>query len=158
MQFEELDMLRRHHPAWRLLRADNAPFVLSFLGTVFVDENVRTISSVELAERLEDELYALNERFGEATLPKTASAYLADWSAAEAGWLRRYYPPGSDEVHFDATPAVEKALAWVKTLRERTFIGTESRLNTLFELLRQMAFGAETDPEVRLAELRRRRQ
>ena len=57
----------------------------------------------------------------------------------------------------DATPAVEKALGWVDSLATRSFVGTESRLNTVFELLRQMVFGAETDPETRLTELRRRR-
>ncbi|GAB0102567.1 DUF3375 domain-containing protein [Nocardia sp. JMUB6875] len=157
MQFEHLESLRRHHPAWRLLRADNAPLVLSFLGTVFIEENARSMAAEELADRLDDVLYALNERMGEGTFPKSAKAYLNDWAAPEAGWLRKYYPPGSDEVHFDATPAVEKALTWVQGLADRSFVGTESRLNTVFELLRQMAFGAETDPQVRLAELRRRR-
>ena len=52
---------------------------------------------------------------------------------------------------------MEKALGWVESLQARSFVGTESRLNTVFELLRQMVFGAETDPEARLAELRRRR-
>ena len=56
------------------------------------------------------------------------------------------------------TPAVEKALTWVRGLQARSFVGTESRLNTVFLLLRQMAFGAETDPDERLSELRRRRQ
>jgi flagellar motility protein MotE (MotC chaperone) len=37
-------------------------------------------------------------------------------------------------------------------------VGTESRLNTIFVLLRQIVFGAETDSDIRLAELRRRRQ
>jgi hypothetical protein len=36
-------------------------------------------------------------------------------------------------------------------------VGTESRLLTLFELLRQMTEGSETDPETRTAELTRRR-
>ena len=49
----------RGSPAWRLLRADNAPLILSFLGTVFVEENVREISASELAARLDDELYSL---------------------------------------------------------------------------------------------------
>jgi hypothetical protein len=71
--------------------------------------------------------------------------------------LRKYYPPGSDEAHFDLAPAVEKAVTWVRDLRSREFIGTESRLNTIFELLRQMVYGAETNPEHRLAELRRQR-
>ncbi|NEE00866.1 DUF3375 domain-containing protein [Phytoactinopolyspora halotolerans] len=157
MQFEDVDALRKHSPAWRLLRADNAPLILSFLHRIFVEDNVRTITSTELVSLLDDELYALNERLGEGTFPKTAKAYLDDWSAPEAGWLRKYYPAGSDEPHFDATPAVEKAISWVRSLQARSFVGTESRLNTIFELLRQMVYGAEGDPEVRLEELRRRR-
>src|SRR5262249_33876057 len=75
----------------------------------------------------------------------------------ETGWLRKYYPEAIDEPHFDATPAVEKALQWLQTLREREFVGTESRLNVIFELLRQIVFGTETDPGQRLVELRRQR-
>jgi hypothetical protein len=37
-------------------------------------------------------------------------------------------------------------------------VGTESRLNTVFELLRQLVFGSETDAGTRLAELHRRRR
>lgn len=158
VEFEEVESLRRNSSAWKLLRADHAPLILSFLHRVFVADNVRSISSAELESRLDDDLYALNQRLGEDAFPRSAKAYLADWSASEAGWLRKYYPAGSDEAHFDATPAVEKAIAWVESLRARSFVGTESRLNTVFELLRQMVYGAETDPDVRLDELRRRRQ
>jgi hypothetical protein len=158
VQFEEMEQLRRHTTAWKLLRADNASLVLGFLGRVFVEENIRAITEAELVERLEDELDALRELLGEGAFPKRAKAYLDDWAGPENGWLRRYYPPGSDEVHFDATPAVEKALSWVKALRQRSFVGTESRLNTIFDLLRQMVHGTESDPQVRLAQLRRRRQ
>jgi hypothetical protein len=124
--FDEISWLRANSPAWRLLRAENAPLVLSFLDQVFVAENIRSISVTELANRLDDELYALNERLGERTFPKPAKAYLDDWAAPEAGWLRKYYPEGSDEPHFDTTPAVEKALAWVRGLQARSFVGTES--------------------------------
>ncbi len=157
MQYEEIALLRSRSAAWRLLRADNAALILSFLGRVFIDENVRDISASQLTNRLDDELFALNERLGEGTYPKSARAYLDDWAAPGAGWLRKFYPTGSDEPHFDATPAVERAVAWVAALRERTFIGTESRLNTVFELLRQLVFGSETDAAARLAELHRRR-
>jgi flagellar motility protein MotE (MotC chaperone) len=157
VDFDEISSLRKHSPAWRLLRADNAPLMLSFFEKVFVEENVRSIPGPDLVSRLDDELYALNTWLGEGTFPRPAKAYLDDWAEPEAGWLRKYYPEGSDEPHFDATPAVEKALSWVKDLRTRTFVGTESRLNTIFSLLRQMVFGAETDPQARLAELHRRR-
>ena len=155
--FDEIAWLRANSPAWRLLRADSAPLVLSFLYRVFVADNVRSIAATELASRLDDELYALNER-SPRSFPKPARAYLDDWASPESGWLRKYYIEGTDEPWFDATPAAEKALQWVRALGEREFVGTESRLNTIFDLLRQIVFGTETDPQARIAELRRQRQ
>src|SRR6266851_7044985 len=158
---DEVAWLRDNSPAWRLLRADHAPLVLSVLHQVFVEDNVRSISAGQLASRLDDELYALNQRLGDPAaprFPKPAKAYLDDWAAPEAGWLRKYYPDGNDEPHFDATPAVEKALAWVQGLGERSFVGTESRLNTIFELLRQIVYGTDTDPGSRIAGLLSRRR
>jgi len=165
LSFDEVAWLRDHSPAWRLLRADHAPLILSFLHQVFVAENVRSIPAAELASRLDDVLYALNEgalnEQGEQTaakrFPKPARAYLDDWAAPEAGWLRKYYPDGTDEPHVDATPAVEKALQWVGSLQDREFVGTESRLNTVIDLLRQIVFGTEPDPRQRIAELQRQR-
>ena len=155
--FDDIAWLRANSPAWRLLRADSAPLVLSFLHRVFVEENVRSIAATELADRLDDELYALNERTPES-FPRAAKAYLDDWASPEHGWLRKYYPDGSDEAHFDATPAVEKALQWVRVLGEREFVGTESRLNTIFDLLRQIVFGTEADPQARIEELKRQQR
>jgi Protein of unknown function (DUF3375) len=158
---DEIAWLLDNSPAWRLLRADNAPLVLSFLHRVFVAGNARSVSAAELASRLDDELYALNERDGGQggrRFPKVARAYLDDWAAPGAGWLRKFYPDGTDEPHYDATPAVEKALQWLESLREREFVGTESRLKVIFELLRQIVFGTESDPGERLAELHRQRE
>lgn len=159
MEHGAIETLRDRHAAWRLLRAGNAPLVLSFLGRFFVDDNNGATSAVVLASALDDELYALNSGDAERPrYPRRAADYLDDWSAQESGWLRRFYPLGSDEVHYDATPAFEKAYAWVVALQVRPFVGTESRLHTVVDLLRQIAHGTETDPEVRLAELRRRRE
>ncbi|MEO5837832.1 MAG: DUF3375 domain-containing protein [Acidimicrobiales bacterium] len=157
MNYDEIAHLQSGHPTWRLLRATNAPLVLSFVGRVFIDANASDITASTLASELDDELYALNQRLGEGTYPKTAAAYLDDWASPDQGWLRKFYRPGSEEARFDLAPSVEKALLWIHDLRSREFIGTESRLNTIFELLRQMVFGADDDPEHQLVELRRRR-
>ncbi|KDN85866.1 DUF3375 domain-containing protein [Kitasatospora cheerisanensis] len=153
MEFDDVTGLF-DHPAWRLLRADNAALVLAFCGTVFVDENARGVPEGVLISRLDDQLYDLNER-QMGSFPRAASAYLTEWT--NNGWLRKYYPPGEDEPHFDATSAVEKAVAWVRALPARSFIGTESRLSTIIDLLHQMAFGTETDPQARIDELSRER-
>lgn len=157
LDFTTLDLLRQNHPAWRLLRSDHAPLVAGFLHRVFVAPNVRTMAQSDLAEALEDELFGLRERLGEDAFPKPALEYLNDWAGNDKAWLRKFYVQGSDEPHFDLTPATEKAIAWLGTLTERAFVGTESRLLTLFELLKQMSEGSETDPGARIAELHKRR-
>ncbi len=157
LDFATLDALRTHHPAWRLLRSDHAAMVASFLHRVFVAPNVRVMAAADLAETLEDELYALRQVIGEEAFPKAALDYLNDWAAPDKGWLRKFYRPGTDEPQFDLTPATEKAIAWLGQLSERSFVGTESRLLTLFDLLKQMSAGSESDPAKRLAELHRRR-
>jgi flagellar motility protein MotE (MotC chaperone) len=158
LDYSTLDTLLTHHPAWRLLRSDHAPLVASFLHRVFVVPNVRVMSAADLSEALEDELYALRDRLGADTYPKRALDYLNDWASLEKGWLRKFYRQGSDEPHFDLTPATEKAIVWLDALTGRSFVGTESRLLTLFELLRQMSEGSESDPQKRIAELHKRRE
>jgi flagellar motility protein MotE (MotC chaperone) len=157
LDYATLDALRRNHPAWRLLVADSAPLVASFLQRAFVAPNVREMAQADLAELLEDELFALRQSLGESAFPRPAAEYLDEWAAPAKGWLRKFYPPGSDEPHFDLTPATERALSWLAALAQRTFVGTESRLLTVFELVRQMAEGTETDPQARVHELERRR-
>jgi hypothetical protein len=158
MDHADVERLRERHQAWRLIRASNAPLVLTFLGKFYVEDNNGAMSASALAAALDDELYALNAADPAGPrYPKPAIEYLEDWASADAGWLRRFYPLGSDEVHYDATPAFEKAYAWVTGLSARPFVGTESRLHTVVDLLRQIIHGAETDPAARLAELRRRR-
>ena len=157
LDYFDLEALRLQHPAWRLLRATNAPLVASFLHRVFITPNQRVLAQSHLVEALNDTLYALRERLGSDAPPKPANEYLNDWAANDAGWLRKFYPPGSDEPHFDLTPATERALAWLVSLSERAFVGTESRLLTLFSLLQQMSEGSDTNPQTRLAELHKRR-
>lgn len=157
LDFATLDALRTHHPAWRLLRSEHAPLVVSFLQRVFVAPNVRVMAAADLAEALEDELYALRLYLGETAFPKPALDYLNDWAAPGKGWLRKFYKPGTDEAQFDLTSATEKAIAWLAQLSERQFIGTESRLLTLFDLLKQMSEGSEADPARRMAELHKKR-
>ena len=161
MEYDTIDALRERHAAWRLLRATNATLILSFLGDFFVENNRGACSAGEVAAALDDHLYVLNTTIstasGDARFPKSPREYLEDWAATEAGYVRRFYPPGDGDVHYEVTPAFEKAYGWVLSLRTRSFVATESRLHTAVELLRQIVHGTDPDPDRRLAELRRRR-
>lgn len=157
VETDTLTSLRERHPAWGLLRYEHAALAIGFLHRAFVAPNVRTINQPDLVEALESDLHALRFVRGEQAAPRPALDYLVDWSSNERGWLRRFYQPGSDEPAFDLTPAAEQAISWAVGLVDRPFVGTESRLRSLFDLLEQMALSTETDPDVRLADLERRR-
>ncbi|MEJ7806591.1 MAG: DUF3375 domain-containing protein [Telluria sp.] len=157
MDYQKLLTQRKTHPAWRLLASDNAAMVASFLHASFIAPNLRTIGRQQLAAQLDDHIYHLHESAGETLFPKPAVTYLDDWASDDRGWLRKYYPPGDDEAHYDLASATEQALEWLNTLGQRAFIGTESRLMTVFDLLHQIADGTELDPRARIAELKRRK-
>lgn len=156
MDYSTLEKMRQSHPGWRLLCADQSALVASFLHRVFIVPNKRYVIQGELVEALDDELYVLRERLGAKAFPRSPLEYLNDWAANDKGWLRKYYKPGTDEPFFDLTPATEKAIGWLSGLTERSFVGTESRLLTLFNLLDQICSGTQSDPEIRISELKRK--
>lgn len=157
MDFYAINALRDHHAGWSLLRAQNAPVALSFFMTAFTGPNQRDIGRQQLIDLLEDLLFDLRESEGADSFPKPAAEYLDDWAAPERSWLRKYYVPGQDEPRYDITAAAEDVIRWVEALRGRDFVATQSRLTSIFAVLKQLVQQSETDPEVRLAELQRQR-
>ena len=157
MDFDALESLRREHPAWRLLNAEHAVLIVSFLHHSFLRSNKRSFPKEELASQLDDFLHHVRTKVGEDAFPRRADQYLDDWASDDRAWLRKVYASGEDQPYFDITPSTEKAIDWIASLAERQFIGTESRLMTVFTLLREIAEGTEPSPSARIAELERRR-
>jgi hypothetical protein len=156
LDYHQLLSHRRSHPAWRLLLADHAPMIASFLHQSFVVQNARGIPREHLASQLDDHLFRLHEAAGETLFPKASTAYLDDWASDQRGWLRKYYPVGTDEPHYDLVPDAELALGWMQQLERRPAVGTQSQLATVFGLLHEIVDGTELNPRVRVAALRRR--
>ena len=64
LDFSTLVQLRKSHPGWRLLLADQAPLIVSFLQRAFIEPNVRVMAQPELEAKLEDELFQRFEASG----------------------------------------------------------------------------------------------
>ena len=157
MDFYAINALRENHAGWSLLRAQNAPLAVSFFIKAFTGPNQRDIGRQELIDHLDDVLFGLREVFGEDKFPRPAGEYLDEWAAPERAWLRKYYVPGQDEPRYDLTAAAEDVVRWVESLSGRDFVATQSRLTSIFAVLKALVQQSETDPEVRLAELQRQR-
>lgn len=146
VDFAQATLLLRH-PAARLLRADQAAFALAFIHSAFKETGQTAVPEELLHTRLE---HWLAERREAETFAweKPAREYLDDWCSEDRPWLRKVHAGGGLEPAFELTPATEKALAWLESLRSQAFVGTESRLEGIFrevdELLRQTSDNVET--------------
>jgi hypothetical protein len=152
-----LELLRSRSPAWRLLGVTHAPFIISFLHTVYVADQQRLVPEQDILRRLEDHLAAARQEPTAHSYQRKAKEYLDHWVSDECGWLRASYPPGSDEPVYDITAAARRAIEWVGALEDRSFVGTASRLLTVIDLLKQIRSGSETDPVARLRDLEAKR-
>lgn len=157
MDYYAINALRENHAGWSLLRAQNAPLAIAFFMAAFTEPNQRDIGRQDLIDTLDDVLFGLRETYGDDKFPRQASEYLDDWAAPERAWLRKYYVSGQDEPRYDLTATAEDVVRWVESLRGRDFVATQSRLTSIFAVLKQLVQQSETDPEVRLAELQRQR-
>ena len=158
MQFADLKAQRKSNTAWRLLTSPHAPLIASFFYHVFIQPNQRSLPFDMATSKLDDMLYHLNDLYGKKTFPKAASGYLDDWAGGSNAFLRKYYEKGNDIPQLDLTPGAEKAIEWLQTLQPRQFVGTESRLLTLYRLLQEIVQNTEQDVEVRIAELEKQKQ
>ena len=158
MDYFAIRALRENHPGWALLCAQTAPLALSFFMAAFTMPNRRNLGRQELVDTLDDVLFRLRDSLGHGAFPRPAAEYLDEWAAPEKAWLRKYYAEGHDEPVYDLTASTEDVVRWVEGLEGREFVATQSRLSGIFALLKALVQGSETDPQVRLAELRAERE
>jgi Protein of unknown function (DUF3375) len=126
------------HPSVRLLRRNHAAFILTFLHGSFKETAQHSIPEESLRARLEAWLEEQRDVF---ELERGAREYLEEWCSPDCGWLRKLLPGGGVMPVFELTAASEKALMWLEGLRGSAFVGTESRMESIFrgieELLRE---------------------
>ena len=140
MTFDFLQTLRRNHPAWRLLCADQAPLLAAFFYREFLAAHRRGIETEEILQDLDLFLYDVSQQTGELA-GRTPQEFLDRWT--EQGWLRKY--AWHDAWYYDLTATAQKAVDWLVSLHQRAFVGTESRLHTVFGLLQEIARDTDTD-------------
>ena len=156
MDFDHISRLKEH-PAWRLLTADHAPLVISFFDQTFVAPGAHSCAQSELVAKLDDYLFYIRKISPENSYPRSAQEYLESWAHNDNAYLRKYYPDRGDEPCYDLTPSSEKAIEWLRSLDQKSFIGTESRLLTIFQLLRDVVSAAQSDPQARIASLEKQK-
>lgn len=160
MAFEEIVVQFKTAKPLLLLRAKNAPFILSFFQKVFTEANVTTISNGELRSKLEGYMEELSyeekdEELDAETLfddfSVRAAQYIDKWS--NSGFLRKYPNDDGEDLH-ELTADTIKVLKWLKDLEPREYVGTNSRFKDIFFKLQKIIEHTNEDRETRIEELK----
>ncbi|MCK5648073.1 MAG: DUF3375 domain-containing protein [Gammaproteobacteria bacterium] len=157
LTFDYLNQLKKQSSALRLLGADHFPLLASFFYLAFIQKNRRAIPYQELIALLDHHLADIAETYGDKLYPKPAKAYIDDWINLKGGYLRKYLPQQGEEPECDLFPEVEKALRWLEELQGRRFVGTESRLKLVLQLLQDLVQGTSADKEAKLQALKQKK-
>lgn len=155
LSFDYLTEFKQHSGALRLLTSPHFPLLASFFYFSFIKNNRRAIPYQELISLLDYHLQEIRDSYGDTLFPKSAKAYIDDWINQKVGYLRKYMPVSSDEPECDLLPEVEKAVRWLQELQGREFVGTESRLKMVLDLVSDLVHGTSQNSEDKLANLRK---
>lgn len=151
MDFHHLNELFQNHPALRLIRARNAPFVLAFFAHAFKKEGRVSVSYAQLIEVLA--IYLEDSPWNEEEQPEELSSheptpdamgvwevrarrYLQQWTDAE--WLYCHFDVQEREERCQLTAHAEKALLWAESLEKRAFVGAESQYEDITRKMEEL--------------------
>jgi hypothetical protein len=137
------------------LRSPHASLIFSYLYQEFKQRQRITAPYQELVDSLDAVLETINNQQPNA-FPRSAKNYLDDWSKEQR--LLRIYLDSDDTLLVELTPDAERSMRWLEELRQRPFVGTESRFRIIFSTLNEIVTNSSTDPEERLTYLRRQQE
>jgi hypothetical protein len=156
MDYDQLTYDLQNAPGIRLLKADHAALIISFLHRQFKREQRIAVPLPELAERLADTLEALNEQ-APGSFPRPAHSYLTEWADERHRFIRITTLASSDLPLVELTADAERAIGWLEELHGQAFVSTESRFLYIVQLLREIVQKSTEDPAARLAQLEQQR-
>lgn len=149
----------------KLLRARNLPLVVTFLHKEFKATEQIAIPYHTLVQKLGDYLDEIEYKDEDEEIKaeklildfdEKAKLYLDRW--IEAHYLRNVMDDTSKEPYILLSKHVEKVFQVFELLKEKEFVGTESKFKDIFHKLRDIIENANPDKEARLSELEKRKQ
>ena len=162
MRYEEIEEKLRVSPSLKFLRSRNAALMISFFDEQFKAKNEVALPYdyliKELAFLIEQTHYIDEEDEAQPqTLDAMAKAkrYLEYWT--EENWLRNYIDESTKKVFNVLTKHTERVFQMLESLRDREFVGTESKFRDIFFKLEDIVSNSIVDPEARIAELERQK-
>lgn len=171
-RYADLQHFLQQSPAVRQLRSNHAAMTISFLYRVFRAQQQPSIPLQELTHKLADYLSLIGFIDDEAD-PSTgpgilsfvsndyyerADLYIKRWAGDDNRYIYINLHEKTHEPYATLSRYTEKVFMALDILREKEFIGTESKLLDLFGKVQELVQRTNSDPEERIKELQQRKR
>lgn len=156
MEHGELASFFKHSAVVRLMRAENAPYVLDFFYRAFKDgKRIEIEQEILLAslKDFQDDLEELN------VLQRSAEEYLSEWCGEKCRYLKRFLANDSNVWMIQLQPEAEDVLRFLEGVfaKQDGLISTGSRLQMIVDAVKELVLYASGDLEAQKDQLRRER-
>jgi hypothetical protein len=152
--YEQIEIAIKNSPTLKMIRGGNATLVISFLLSQFKETNEQPIPYNILIQKLSDYIDDLNyqdcedlnmNNFGLDSFDK-AKKYIEQWSNEQHRYLHIYTDENSKEIMVVPTKHSSRVFQIIELLKDRKFVGTESKFKDIFNKLRQLIKDSIDDP------------
>lgn len=157
MSEEQLTYDLEHASSIKLLKADYAALIISFLHREFKLAQRVAVPYTEVIEHLEGYLEYLHEQ-KPGSYPRTAQAYITTWADPDHRFIRIVAHGNGDAPMVELTSETERAIGWLEDMQPQSFVGTESRFLMIVQLIREIVEQSTDDPYQRLQQLELQRE
>lgn len=147
--------LQDDHVAWKLLHAQNAPYIIAILDEHLGGEvSKRTVA--EMNELVESDIQELGERVLDMPLTRTGKAYLERWRSE--GFLVRKPNAETRQETYELSGGALAAISFAKGLAQPRRTATKSRLGIIFDQITNLSIDVGSDDALRREALLRERE
>jgi hypothetical protein len=167
-QYRSLSLFLQQSLSMRLLRSGHAAMSISFLYKTFRQQNLLTIPMAELTQKLADymaNLGFLEEGEEQHSLSyvssdyfERADTYLKRWADEDNRFVTINVDEKTHEPYVMLTRHTEKVFQALELLRDKEFVGAESKLLDLFHKVEELVQRTNEDPEQRIRELQEKKK
>jgi hypothetical protein len=170
-QFFEYQILQhflQQSHSLKLLRSGNAAMCISFLHKVFHHQNQLSLPLTDLTQKLADFLANIgyleeseeqqNLAYISTDYYDRADAYLRRWADEETRYIYINIDEKTHEPYATLTRHTEKLFQVLELLKEKDFVGTESKLLDLFTKVQALVQHSNENPNERIKHLQEKRK
>jgi hypothetical protein len=163
--YEQVEIQIKNSPTLKMLRGSNAVLTISFLQTQFKETNEQPIPYTKLIQQLANYIDDLNYQDEEETnlnnlglesLDK-AKKYIEKWADEQHRYLSIYTDENSKDVVIVPTKYTSRVFQIIELLKEKKFVGTESKFKDIFNKLRELIENSIDNPDRKIEELEKQK-